>query len=1242
LPRPTFPADLPVSAHREAIAAAIQANPVLIVCGETGSGKTTQLPKICLSIGRGVDGLIGHTQPRRIAARSTAARIADELGTPLGEQVGYKIRFTDRTSERGYVKLMTDGILLAETQTDPDLRQYDTLIIDEAHERSLNIDFLLGYLKGVIARRPEFRLIVTSATIDASRFSRHFGDAPVIEVSGRLYPVEVRYRPPDTEDDDRDQDEDLAALVHAVDELSREGPGDILVFLPGEREIRDAADHLRRHVPPATEILPLYARLSVAEQERVFRPSGARRIVLATNVAETSLTVPGIRYVIDSGLARIKRYSYRNKVEQLQVERISQAAANQRSGRCGRVAAGVCIRLYDEEDFARRPVWTDPEVLRSSLAAVILRMRSLGLAEVERFPFIDPPAPRAIADGYALLQELGAIDEARALTPIGRSLAALPVDPRVARMVLAARSEGCLAEVIVIAAALSVQDPRERPLERAQAADEAHRLLGDERSDFISFLKIWAFFETAAEGLSQRKQHRLCHDHFLSATRMREWRDVVAQLRELVADLPHEGRRPRITLESPRQDPALHAPIHRALLAGLLGNIGLKLEEGGYLGARGIRFQIHPGSRLAKKQPRWVMAAEMTETSRLYARCVAGIDPVWIESVGAHLLRRHQADPHWEKRAAQVVALERGTVYGIPVYINRRVDYGRIDPAEARRIFIRSGLVEGDFDTRAAFFQHNRRLITEIEKLEAKSRRPDVLVDDDLIQAFYDGVIAAEVRDGQTFERWRERAERERPRLLYLERESLMRHEAAGITTEHFPSALELAGRRFPLDYEHDPGGTRDGVTLSVPLVALNQISVERCDWLVPGLLAEKVQQLARTLPQKLRHRLGPLPAYAAEFIEAEGGAMRGSLVDAIIRHARSARQIDITRDAFRPEVLPSYLSMNMRVLDEHGRQLAMGRNLAQIRQELGADAGRLFRDVAAEAIDEAEGDLSTDWTFGTLDEVMEIRRGSTTLVGYPAVVDRGQGVVLQVFDSPELASAEHRAGLVRLFRLALKEPIRQMEKGLPGLQALTLAWGAFGDAAHLRSELVEAAISRACLAEPLPRDEAAFRKRLAEARSRVTLIAQEVARLLTTVLDLHRDLGRRVQTLAKAYPAVARDVEAQMTRLVHRDFINGTPAERLAHLPRYLQGIALRIDKLRADPARDARLAAQIAPLEQQWQRALARARSGGGAVDPALEQFGWLLEELRVATFAQELRTPVPVSVKRLEKMWHTVGRP
>jgi ATP-dependent helicase HrpA len=1293
LPRPEFPPELPVSGRREEIARAIAANPVVIVCGETGSGKTTQLPKICLALDRGVAGLIGHTQPRRIAARATAARIAQELHTELGEQVGFKVRFTDRTSPHGYIKLMTDGVLLAETQHDPELRQYDTLIIDEAHERNLNVDFLLGYLKQLLPRRPDLKLIVTSATIDAERFARHFDGAPVIEVSGRLYPVEVRYRPPQTDEDD--EIDVQAAIVDAVAELSRLGPGDVLVFLPGEREIRETTEALRKHHPPHTEILPLYARLSVAEQQRVFKLHEGRRIVLATNVAETSLTVPGIRFVVDSGVARVKRYSYRNKVEQLQVEKISQAAARQRAGRCGRVAAGVCVRLYDEADFLARPAFTEPEILRSSLAAVILRMAALHLAAVESFPFIEAPAPKAIADGYALLQELGAMSESRELTELGSELAALPVDPRIGRMVLAATREGCVEEVVIIAAALSVQDPRDRPLERAQAADQAHKRFADERSDFMGFLKLWEFFHKAARHESQRKLHRLCHEQFLSFTRMREWQDVASQLREVLGELnggdspPGAARgrsvRPRSVRggsvrggsggegsggegsggEGSAGDAAAAAsgraaadrfnPIHRALMSGLLGNLGLKTEEGGYLGARGIKFHIHPGSQLARKGPRWVMAAEMTETTRLLARCVAGVDAAWIEQVGGHLVKRHQAEPHWEKRQAQAVVLERGTLYGIPVYSGRRVSLAPIDPAHAREIFIREGLVAGDYESKAPFFQHNRRLIEDIEKLEHKSRRPDVLVDDDLIFAFYDRLIPPRVCTGADFEAWRREAEAGKPRLLFLERDELMRHEAAGITTAQFPPALEFAGRRFALDYEHDPGGPRDGVTLTVPLVALNQIPPARCEWLVPGLLKEKVQLLAKSIPQRTRHQLGPLAEFAQQFVGQQRDDRSKPLVDAIAAFARAEVGVAVNTDGFRPETLPAHLFMNFRVVDEHGRQLAMGRNLAQLRGELGAEAQRAFSAVAQEASAAAAAistaplpgqplagadEIATSWTFAPLEELMELHRGGQTLLGYPALVDRKDGVTLTVFDAPETARAEHRRGLLRLFAIALKDQIRFVERSLPGFQGLVLQFSDFGDSNELRAQLIAAAMERACMGDPLPRERAAFQRRVEDARGRFVLIAQELARLLGTILDAWRDARKRVQGIAKAFPEAARDIQAQLDRLLFKGFVSAVPYERVSQYPRYLKGVALRVDKLRADPERDSRQFAQLAPLETLWARELGRQRKSG-TVDPQLDQFGWLLEELRVQLFAQELRTPVPVSAKRLERMWHTMNR-
>ncbi|WP_249174720.1 ATP-dependent RNA helicase HrpA, partial [Burkholderia multivorans] len=973
VPPITYPESLPVSGRRDEIARAIAAHQVVIVSGETGSGKTTQLPKICLELGRGLGaggtGLIGHTQPRRLAASSTGRRIAEELGTPYGEVVGYKVRFTDNLAPGASVKLMTDGILLAETQTDPLLKAYDTLIIDEAHERSLNIDFLLGYLKEILPKRPDLKLIVTSATIDADRFARHFGSdahpAPVIEVSGRLYPVEVRYRPVaedrpavkhaegtasrDRVKTAREAERDLMdAIVDAVDELCREGPGDVLVFLPGEREIREAAEALRKHHPPHTEILPLFARLSAADQDKVFKPSNARRIVLATNVAETSLTVPGIRYVVDTGLARVKRYSYRNKVEQLQVEPISQAAANQRAGRCGRVADGICIRLYDESDFQARARFTDPEILRSSLASVILRMKSLHLTAIESFPFLEPPPGRAIADGYQLLNELGAVDDDNALTPLGRELARLPLDPRVGRMILAARDQQSLREVLIIASALSVQDPRDRPIDAQDQADQAHRRFADERSEFLQWLKIWSWFEEAvAHKKSNRQLVDACRQNFLSHLRLREWRDVHSQLLTVVRE--HGWRL--------NESEATYEQVHLALLTGLLGNLGLKADDDPhYLGARGITFYLWPGSALAKKAGRWVMAAELVETSRLYARCLAKIEPEWVEKVGAHLLKKSLSEPHWEKRPAQVSAFERATLYGLPIYHRRRVAFGRQDPARARELFIRGALVDGEFDTKLPFFAHNRKLLADIEQLEHKSRRQDVLVDDELIYAFYDHAIPAGIHTGAAFERWyRDEVKKSgRPddklRLLYLSRDDLMRHEAAGVTTELFPKRATMAGVEMALTYHFEPGSPRDGVTLAVPLYALNQVDARRCEWLVPGMLKEKVQLLLKSLPQKLRRHCVPLPDYAAGFVERTGrerfGA--GGLVEALIADVREQTQVAMKAADFKLETLPAHLFMNFKVIDEHGRQLAMGRNLAQLRQELGAQAQQQFQKIAA------------------------------------------------------------------------------------------------------------------------------------------------------------------------------------------------------------------------------------------------------------------------------------------------------
>ncbi|WP_298013225.1 ATP-dependent RNA helicase HrpA [uncultured Aquabacterium sp.] len=1311
LPPITFPESLPVSGKRAEIEAALRDHQVIIVCGETGSGKTTQLPKIALAMGRGGWGqvrdpnarrherpkLIGHTQPRRIAASSVAKRIAEELNTPLGEVVGYKVRFQDRLQPGSSVKLMTDGILLAETQGDPDLRAYDTLIIDEAHERSLNIDFLLGYLRQLLPRRPDLKIIVTSATIDAERFAKHFesakGPAPVIMVSGRLFPVEQRYRPFE-ESREYGLNE---AIADGVDELWREGSGDILVFLPGEREIREAADHLRKHLAEhrtVAEVLPLFARLSQQEQDRVFQTGNGRRIVLATNVAETSLTVPGIRYVIDSGQARVKRYSFRNKVEQLQIEPISQAAANQRAGRCGRVANGICIRLYDEKDFNARPRFTDPEILRSSLAGVILRMKSLHLGHVEDFPFIEPPLRKAIADGYQLLNELGAVDDNNEITPLGQTLAKLPLDPRVGRMILEAKDRQALAEVLVIAASLSVQDVRDRPIDQQQQADQKHKQFDDEKSEFMGTLKLWKWLDESRGGhghhapgepekhkLSHRKYEALLREHFINPRRVREWRDVYSQLHTVVAE--HNWRL--------NGTPATYEQVHLSLLSGLLGNVGVKSDEDEwYLGARGIKFWKHPGANLSKKPGRWILAAELVETTKLYGRGIANIDAHWLVFMGQHLLKKQLLEPHWEKKAAEVVALERATLYGLVVYNNKRVNYGLVNAREAREIFIREALVGQEWETRLPFLAHNRKLIAQVEQLEHKSRRQDVLVDDELIHAFYDAQIPPDVMSGHSFERWYRHASRENPKLLYLSREELMRHEAAGITSAAFPKVIRLGGVDCAATYLHEPGDARDGVTVTVPIFALNQVGDERGEWLVPGMLKDKVLALVKSLHQKPRARLVPLPDYAESFVQAaEFG--QGSLMEQLLKAVRDKTQLDIKRADFKLDMLPPHLFMNYRVVDEHGRQLGMGRNLPALKAELGSLARGAFQALAAlkakEVVQGGEGALAadgaaspldarsapqatrvarggsgqtaasaaptttpkggtaagqsnspaastplTDWTFGELPELMEIQRGGHTLVGFPALIDKGNHVEIDIFDEPDVAAAKHRAGLRRLVALQIREPLKYLEKNIPDLQKMAMAYMSLGTADELREQIIDVALDRAYLADPLPTDAASFKARVEEGRTRLNLIAQEVARLASTVLTEYAAALRKLKD-ARPPKDVADDITAQLQRLMPKRFVVQTPYAQLQHFPRYLKGVVLRLDKLKGDAARDAQRLTELRPLDQRYTRRLAELK---GTHDARLDEFRWLLEELRISLFAQELRTPQPVSVKRLEKTW------
>ena len=1312
-----FPEELPVSGQRQIIKDALQSHQVVIVCGETGSGKTTQLPKICLDLGRGtINGgkLIGHTQPRRIAATATAKRIAQELGSPIGQDVGYQVRFADKTSHTASIKLMTDGILLAETQRDPQLKAYDTLIIDEAHERSLNIDFLLGYLRQLLPKRPDLKLIITSATIDAQRFAEHFAIngkvAPVIEVSGRLFPVEQRYSPlePDAKPDGKKESKAAKEIPDAVTEeianLWREGAagaGDVLVFLPGEREIRDCAEALRKdHVLQQRfhpEILSLFARQSVAEQERVFNPGNGRRIILTTNVAETSLTVPNIRYVIDSGLARVKRYSYRNKVEQLQIEPISQAAANQRAGRCGRVSDGTCIRLYSELDYQGRPKFTDPEILRSSLAAVLLRMSSLRLPKIQHFPFIDKPLGRAIVDGVQLLDELGAIefDDSDAgdgkdinnsfkLTAIGKQLAELPLDPRIGRILLSAKEQNALKEVTIIASALATQDPRDRPMDQAAAADQAHLQFADERSEFLSFVKLWNWYQDALQHKhSNRQLENLCKSKFLSPRRLREWRDVHGQLHTMLGEKGWKENSLAATYEQ----------VHLSLLTGLLGYVAKKEEDeksqdrnsktGGYVGARGIRPFIWPGSTIGKKAGAWILAGELQETNRMYARTIAKIEPQWVEQVAAHRLIKSLSDPFWDNRQGEVLAFERGTLYGLPIYHGRRVRYEPHNPDEARELFIRQALVQeelfGRMDTPALqreteadakkkypglfnFFWHNRRLIKEIEALEHRSRRPDVLVDDDLLFAFYESRIPKEIRSRDELKSWLKK-EVELDNQLRLEKADLMRHEAAGITVDRYPKKMMVGGAELSLTYHFEPGSPKDGVTLVVPLTQLNQVDGRRSEWLVPGMCEEKVLLLLKSLPQKLRRHCVPLPDYAKSFLERmleEKQFGVGDFLDSLIGDIRKERGLEIKRTDFRPESLPLHSSMNFRLIDEHGRQLEVERNLARLRSEYGETARSAFQAIAQEtaqvelgvelaprldgskpAIDKTrqveQGGYRT-WEFGELPETLEIQKGNRTLFGYPALVDHGDYCDLEVFDDLLEARKQHQFGLRRLFALNNKDTLKALQKQLPGIRELGLLFINVGSVEGLIEQILNLALERAFMIDPLPINPEQFAERLQAGKARFALIAQEISRHALNALQAHADLQKKIAQAKAASPSAYADIQTQMQALIFPKFVAEIPYGQLVHVPRYLKAIAMRIDKLRTNPSRDAQCQKDWESVARPWQKLLQGNRGSASYAmteDQALQDFRWQLEELRVALYAQELKTPSPMSLKRLEKV-------
>lgn len=1478
LPKPEFDNTLPVHEKLEEIKKAIAEHQVTIICGETGSGKTTQLPKICLELGRGAAGLIGHTQPRRLAARSVAERIAEELKSEIGSAVGYKVRFTDHTSRDACIKLMTDGILLAETQTDRYLAAYDTIIIDEAHERSLNIDFLLGYLKQLLPRRPDLKVIITSATIDAERFSQHFNGAPVLEVSGRTYPVEILYRPLTSKDEDDAEVELTDAIVDAADELARYGEGDILVFLPGEREIREATEALRKSTLRRNdEILPLFARLSHAEQHKIFHPSGAkRRIVLATNVAETSLTVPGIKYVIDTGLARVKRYSARAKVEQLHVEKISQAAARQRSGRCGRVSAGVCIRLFSEEDFNSRTEFTDPEIVRSNLAAVILRMAALKLGDVAAFPFLEMPDSRYINDGFQVLLELGAVNEHNGLTKLGEQMARLPIDPKIARILLAAKKHDCMAEILVIASALSTQDPRERPLEARDAAAKAHERFTDKQSDFLAYLNIWDSFQRERDkGLSNKQLVQWCRQYFLSHLRMREWRELHHQLAQTAIEMglttkeaafrrPLEIRQLTSSENAGDQDlsaklkqkqldkkqhraqiraakEAGYEQIHRALLTGLIANVGMKSPDGNdYTGARGSRFHLFPASVLFKAKPKWVMAAELVETTKLYARDVAAIQPEWIEQEAPHLVRYHYFEPHWEQKRGEVIASERVTLYGLTVLPRRPVSYGRIAPEEAREIFIRSALVAQECDLKAEFFVHNKKLIKEITELEHKSRKQDVLVDDEALFTFYherlpdfytaDAVsgglhtesslhprrlpenpqqptpspvgegwgegktVAAQTNfsataanplpqereqsasvskvsddpkaqrlpenslcyaDGQsillgdrvtidskqwhgkivaliaeqqcdpsigsaeewatlqsgvmaqfeeaglvhypdaetaselillaradaadvlksqkdnrvrepsshtlqnvsddpkpkkqpappkgrlkplpladirTFQAWLKTAERDNPRLLFLSRDDLMQHAAAHITEEQFPKHWQTADGKFKLSYRFEPHHPLDGVTLTLPLTVLNRISPAALEWLVPGMIREKIQLQIKALPKQIRRICVPVPEFITQFLSQNpdhNAPILPQLAQAIAKTAGDIRILEqINQDEWAAFRLPEHCYFNLRIIDDGGQELAMGRDLIQIQQQLGKAAATTFRDNTQEF----ERDNVTAWDIGTLPESIKFARGKQQLTGYLGLQKEKDGrIALRLFDTFAASEQAHRLGVIELMKLQLKEQVKDLSKGIQGFtQAAMLLKHINADT--LRDDLTQAVCDRAFIGEDeLPRNEKAFKEQIKRARSRLPAVKEALSRYLQETAAAYAELNGK---LGK-HP-LTHLMRQRLQTLLAAGFATRTPWAQWPRLPIYLKAMTLRLEKYSGNPARDAAREADIQELEQMWQEKTDGLVKQGQPVSDDLAAFKWMIEELRVSLFAQELKTPYPVSVKRLLKEW------
>jgi ATP-dependent helicase HrpA len=1237
----TYPPQLPVSQRRDDIAAAIRDHQVVVVAGETGSGKTTQLPKICLDLGRGVDGVIGHTQPRRLAARTVADRIAEELNVPLGGAIGYTVRFTDRVGDGTRVRLMTDGILLAEIQRDRDLRRYDTLIIDEAHERSLNIDFILGYLKALLPRRPDLKVIITSATIDPQRFSEHFDDAPIVEVSGRTYPVEVRYRPvTDPEDDALDEDRDqVTAILDAVDELLTEQTGgdsnDILVFLSGEREIRDTADALRAHMArnrEPTEILPLYARLSAAEQHRVFAPHGGRRVVLATNVAETSLTVPGIKYVVDPGTARISRYSHRLKVQRLPIEAVSQASANQRAGRCGRTSDGICIRLYSEEDFLARTEFTDPEILRTNLASVILAMTAIGLGDIAAFPFVEPPDHRQVKDGVALLEELGALDPtqtdpAKRLTSVGRTLAQLPVDPRLGRMVVEADRNGCVPDVLVVAAALSIQDPRERPADKQQAADTMHRRFADDRSDFLAYRNLWVHLQEQQKALSGNAFRRMCKTEFLHYLRIREWQDLVSQLRQVARSL---GIATTGDVGAPGDDPK---PVHVSLLAGLLSHVGLwDPDKREYAGARGARFAPWPGSALFKKPPRWVMAGELVETSRLWGRDLGRIEPEWAEPLAGHLVRRSYSEPHWSSKHGAVMAYEKVLLYGVPLVASRRVAYGGIDPELSRELFIRHALVQGEWRTHHRFFHDNRALLEDVEDLEHRARRRDILVDDETLVDFYEERVPADVMSARHFDAWWKKASRQSPGLLTFDPAMLVREDAGRVDAEDYPDVWRQGDLEIPLTYQFEPGSAADGVTAHVPLAVLNRLTPGGFDWQVPGLRQDLVTALVKSLPKDRRRHLVPAPDTARAVLASIADRVgERPLTDEMADALRRSTGVLVPRDAWDLDRVPDHLRMTFRVEDETGSVLAEGKDLGALKERLAPTVRRTVSRAAASV----ERTGLTSWSFGDLPTTFETEHDGQPVKGFPALVDEGTSVAVRVLGTAAEQERETWRGTRRLLTLTVPSPVKHIVGRLDNVSKLALGHNPHGSVPALLDDCVDAAIDALMSAHGGPvRDRAAFDRLRDAVRAGLPDTAYDTVVTAAAVLAVAHDVSARVSgsALPAVLPAYA-DVREQVARLVTPGFVARTGRARLSDLRRYLRAVQVRLDALPHGAARDQARLAEVQVVQDEvdaWLQQLPPARRD----EPAVRAVPWMVEELRVSLFAQQVGTPQPVSAKRIYK--------